>query len=93
MKKEEEQDQVCNMVFLKTHMEIDIMRESSLLVARTHAELAKVIRPGITSLYLDSIAEEFIRDNGGIPGFKGYNDFPYTLWYLRMKKLFMVCHQ
>lgn len=55
------------------------MRESSLLVARTHAELAKVIRPGITSLYLDNLAEEFIRDNGGLPGFKGYNDFPYTL--------------
>ena len=50
-----------------------------MLVARTHAELAKVIRPGITSLYLDNLAEEFIRDNGGLPGFKGYNDFPYTL--------------
>ena len=67
------------MIFLKTYKEIDIMRESSLLVARTHAELAKVIRPGITSLYLDQLAEEFIRDNGGLPGFKGYNDFPYTL--------------
>lgn len=67
------------MIFLKTYKEIDIMRESSLLVARTHAELAKVIRPGITSLYLDNLAEEFIRDNGGLPGFKGYNDFPYTL--------------
>ena len=67
------------MVFLKTYKEIDIMRESSLLVARTHAELAKVIRPGITSLYLDNLAEEFIRDNGGLPGFKGYNDFPHTL--------------
>ena len=67
------------MVFLKTYKEIDIMRESSLLVARTHAELAKVIRPGVTSLYLDSLAEEFIRDNGGVPGFKGYNNFPYTL--------------
>ena len=67
------------MIFLKTYKEIDIMRESSLLVARTHAELAKVIRPGITSLYLDQLAEEFIRDSGGLPGFKGYNDFPYTL--------------
>ena len=67
------------MVVLKTYKEIDIMRESSLLVARTHAELAKVIRPGITSLYLDNLAEEFIRDNGGVPGFKGYNNFPYTL--------------
>jgi|TARA_B100002052_G_C15864443_1_gene591636 methionyl aminopeptidase len=67
------------MVVLKTYKEIDIMRESSLLVARTHAELAKVIRPGVTSLYLDNLAEEFIRDNGGVPGFKGYNNFPYTL--------------
>lgn len=67
------------MVVLKTYKEIDTMRESSLLVARTHAELAKVIRPGITSLYLDNLAEEFIRDNGGVPGFKGYNNFPYTL--------------
>tara|TARA_Y100001968_G_C19335430_1_gene706597 strand:+ start:30 stop:800 length:771 start_codon:yes stop_codon:yes gene_type:complete len=67
------------MVYLKTHNEIDLMRESSQLVARTHAELAKVIKPGISSLYLDKIAEEFIRDNGGEPGFKGYNGFPSTL--------------
>lgn len=67
------------MINIKTYQEIDIMRESSLLVARTHAEIAKVIKPGITSLYLDNLAEEFIRDNGGLPGFKGYNNFPYTL--------------
>ena len=67
------------MVYLKTYQEIDLMRESSLLVSRTHAELAKIIKPGISSLYLDKIAEEFIRDNGGVPGFKGYNGFPSTL--------------
>ena len=67
------------MIYLKTHKEIDLMRESSLLVARTHAELAKVIKPGINSLSLDKLAEEFIRDNGGVPAFKGYNSFPYTL--------------
>ncbi len=67
------------MVYLKTNKEINLMRESSLLVSRTHAELAKVIKPGINSLYLDKIAEEFIRDNGGIPAFKGYNGFPSTL--------------
>ena len=67
------------MIYLKTYKEIDLMRESSQLVSRTHAELAKVIKPGVTSLYLDQIAEEFIRDNGGVPGFKGYNDFPSTL--------------
>ena len=67
------------MVYLKTHNEIDLMRKSSQLVARTHSELAKVIKPGITSLYLDKLAEEFIRDNGGVPAFKGYNGFPNTL--------------
>ena len=67
------------MIYLKTYKEIDLMRQSSLLVSLTHAELAKVIKPGITSLYLDTLAEEFIRDNGGIPGFKGHNGFPSTL--------------
>tara|TARA_B100001250_G_scaffold178660_1_gene153538 strand:- start:1245 stop:2015 length:771 start_codon:yes stop_codon:yes gene_type:complete len=67
------------MVYLKTDHEINLMRASSLLVAKTHAELAKVIKPGINTLYLDQIAEEFIRDNGGIPAFKGYNGFPNTL--------------
>jgi len=67
------------MVYLKTYQEINLMRESSSLVSRTHAELAKVIQPGINSLYLDKMAEEFIRDNGGEPGFKGYNGFPSTL--------------
>jgi len=67
------------MVYLKTYQEINLMRESSLLVSKTHAELAKIIKPGISSLHLDKIAEEFIRDNGGEPGFKGYNGFPSTL--------------
>ena len=67
------------MVYLKKDYEINLMRESALLVSRTHAELAKVIRPGINSLFLDNLAEEFIRDNGGVPGFKGYNGFPNTL--------------
>ena len=67
------------MVYLKTDQEINLIRESSLLVSRTHAELAKVIKPGINTLQLDKIAEEFIRDNGGVPGFKGYNGFPNTL--------------
>jgi len=48
-------------------------------VSRTLAELAKIIKPGITTLYLDRIAEEFIRDNKALPGFKGYNNFPNTL--------------
>lgn len=67
------------MLYYKTSEEIELIRESSLLVSRTHAEVAKVIRPGITTLALDKIAEEFIRDNGGVPAFKGYNGFPFSL--------------
>ena len=48
-------------------------------VAKTHAEIAKYIKPGVTSIFLDKIAEEFINDNGGKPAFKGYNKFPNTL--------------
>ena len=67
------------MIHYKSEEEIDLVRESSLLVAKTHAEIASLIKPGISTLTLDLIAEEFIRDNGGIPAFKGYNGFPSTL--------------
>ncbi len=67
------------MIYYKTKEEIELIRLSSLLVAKTHAELAKLIQPGITSKQLDERAEEFIRDNGGIPAFKGYRGFPATL--------------
>lgn len=60
------------MIFLKTEEEIELLRASNILVGKTLAELAKVIKPGVTTLYLDKIAEEFIRDNGAIPTFKGY---------------------
>ena len=67
------------MIYYKTEEEIDLIRESSLLVAKTHAEIAGMIKPGVDTLYLDGIAEDFIRDHGGIPAFKGYNGFPNTL--------------
>jgi methionyl aminopeptidase len=67
------------MIYYKTEEEIELVRKSSLLVAKTHAEIAGLIKPGITTLALDKIAEEFIRDNGGVPAFKGYNGFPNTL--------------
>ena len=67
------------MLYLKTDEEIGLLRESNLLVSKTLAEIASLIKPGITTLYLDKIAETYIRDNGGIPGFKGYGGFPYTL--------------
>ena len=67
------------MIYYKSEEEVNLVRESSLLVAKTHAEIARYIKPGVSSLALDKIAEEFIRDNGGEPAFKGYNGFPCTL--------------
>ena len=67
------------MIHYKTNEEIELIRESSLLVAKTLAEVARQIRPGITTQHLDKVAEEFIRDHGAVPGFKGYHGFPHTL--------------
>jgi len=63
----------------KTKEEIELIRESSLLVAKTHGAIAGLIKPGVTTLELDKIAEEFIRDHDAIPAFKGYAGFPNTL--------------
>ena len=71
------------MIILKNREEIELMREAALSVSRTLGIVAKEIKPGVTTLQLDKIAEEYIRDNGGIPAFKGYgnkkNPFPATL--------------
>jgi methionyl aminopeptidase len=72
------------MIFLKTDEEIELLRQSNLLVGKTLAEVAKLIKPGVTTGQLDRVAEEFIRDNGAIPTFKGYPNpyggpFPATL--------------
>jgi methionyl aminopeptidase len=67
------------MVYYKTDEEIEIIRECCLLVSRTLAEVAKVIKEGVSTIYLDKIAEEFIRDNNAVPGFLGYGGFPNTL--------------
>jgi methionyl aminopeptidase len=67
------------MLYLKTNEEVALLRKSNLLVSRTLAEIAKLIKPGITTLSLDKVAETFIRDNGAVPAFKGYNGFPKTL--------------
>ena len=67
------------MLYLKTDEEIGLLRESNMLVSRTLGEIAALVKPGITTLYLDNVAETFIRDNGGIPAFKGYGGFPGTL--------------
>jgi methionyl aminopeptidase len=67
------------MLYCKTDEEVGFLRESNLLVSRTLGEIASLIKPGITTLYLDKIAEAFIRDNGAVPAFKGYGGFPGTL--------------
>jgi methionyl aminopeptidase len=67
------------MLYLKTDEEVGLLKESNMLVSRTLAEIAALIKPGVTTLYLDSIAESFIRDNGATPAFKGYGGFPNTL--------------
>ncbi|MDR1896811.1 MAG: type I methionyl aminopeptidase [Prevotellaceae bacterium] len=64
---------------IKTDEEIEIMRENALLVSRTLAEVAKYVTPGVSTLELDKVAEQFIRDHGAVPGFLGYNGFPNTL--------------
>jgi len=66
-------------IIYKTREEIEIMRESALLVSKTLGMLAEYIEPGVTTLHLDKLAEEFIRDHGGVPGFLGLYDFPNTL--------------
>ena len=67
------------MIYLKTNEEIELMRIANRMVGATLAEVAKHIALGVTTLQLDKIAEEYIRDNGGIPLFKGYNGFPNAL--------------
>ena len=67
------------MIFIKTAEEIELLRASNLLVSRALAEVGKAIKPGVSTLKLDKIAEEYLRDHGGIPGFLGYNGFPATL--------------
>lgn len=67
------------MIYYKSSEEIEKIRNSSLLVGKTLAEVAKHVKVGVTTLALDKIGEEFIRDNGAVPGFKGYRGFPATL--------------
>lgn len=72
------------MIFLKTEDEIDLLRAANQLVSKTHVELAKHIKPGVTTAQLDRIADEFIRDHGATPTFKGFpnpfgSPFPATL--------------
>ena len=67
------------MIIYKTLEEIEYIRENCLMVCNTLSLVASELKPGVTGAYLDSKAEEFIRDNDAVPGFKGYRSFPATL--------------
>ena len=66
-------------IHYKSVEEIELIRESALLVGKTLGEIAKVIGPGVKTIELDRLAETFIRDNGGVPAFLNYSGFPYSL--------------
>ncbi|MFN5877354.1 MAG: M24 family metallopeptidase, partial [Flavobacteriales bacterium] len=67
------------MIIYKTPEEIEIMREAAQIVSRTLGKIAEVIKPGINTLLLDELAEDYIRSQHAIPGFKGMYGFPHTL--------------
>jgi len=66
------------MIHYKSPTEIEVMRESALLVGKAIAEVAKLIRPGITTAHLDKVADEFIRDHKATPSFKNFKGYPYA---------------
>jgi methionyl aminopeptidase len=72
-------------IYYKTDAEIELIRESCLLVSRTLAYVGSLIKPGVKAEFLDMKAEEFIRDHNAVPAFKGYKgsngDFPSTLCF------------
>ena len=66
------------MIHLKNQQEVELMRGSALLVSKTLAEVAKILKPGITTLSIDKLIGEFIKDNGGIPSFLNYHGYPFN---------------
>lgn len=67
------------MIICKSEVELNFMREAGRIVADTHKLMAKAVRPGVTTLELDRIAEDYIRSQGAVPSFKGYNGFPASI--------------
>ncbi len=66
-------------IFLKSASDAEVIKANGQILGKCHAEIAKLIMPGVTTKSLDKFAEEFIRDNGGKPSFKGYGGFPASL--------------
>ncbi|QDH77723.1 type I methionyl aminopeptidase [Echinicola soli] len=67
------------MIHYKTSEEVQLIKESAQILGKAHGEVAKLVKAGVTTSHLDKVAEEFIRDHGGVPSFKGYNGFPASL--------------
>lgn len=67
------------MIILKSERELRYMYDAGQIVAQTHREVAKAVRPGVTTLELDRVAEEYIKSKQAIPTFKGYNGFPNSI--------------
>jgi methionyl aminopeptidase len=72
-------DKKDKMIYFRSDEEIALIKISAQVLGKAHAEVAKIIRPGITTKELDIVAETFIKDNGGTPSFLGYNKFPASL--------------
>jgi methionyl aminopeptidase len=68
----------CRMIIRKNNVEIELMRQSALLVSKTLTEVAKILRPGITTLSIDEMIGEFIKDHHGIPSFLNYRAYPFN---------------
>lgn len=72
-------DKKDKVIHIRTDEEIELIKISARVLGKAHAEVAKLIRPGVTTKELDKVAETFIKDNGGSPSFLGYNKFPASL--------------
>lgn len=68
-------------IIIKTEDEIALMRESSLIVGKTLGEVARFLKPGVTGLQVNQLADTVIRDHGGVPSFKNYGGFPYSICF------------
>jgi methionyl aminopeptidase len=67
------------MIIYKTKEEVEVIKRGGQILGKAHAEVAKIIKPGIKTSVLDKVAEEFIRDSKAVPSFKNYNGFPASL--------------
>jgi methionyl aminopeptidase len=66
-------------IHYKNREQVEIIKESALILGKAHGEVAKHVKVGVKTIELDRIAEEFIKDHGGVPSFKNYNGFPSSL--------------